>query len=509
MHATSSQTPTSSSSPSVVRVLLVEDNPGDVRLVQSHLERVDPRLIGGQFEFESAGCCTEATDVLADESFDVLLLDLHLPDTTGLETVDRILPHTGRTPVVILTGMAEDETAFRAVDRGADDFVSKHGLEGKQLARAMRYAIEREQRRLQLEVVESARVGMVLVELDEPDHRVVFANSACEQLTGYPPDRWEIDGLALLDGPDTEEMKRRRLWDAARQGRTDSIEQYTTRADGSQFWCSIEAIPIMNGDAPSHILFSISDISEQVDQRAQLAKYDRMNLLFSVADGLAHEINNPLAFVRSNLEYVRRCLETPDSHEAGDTEALGEVLVEAIEGCDRIEKVIGDLQNLAGGEPDADFELTTLDPAEPVKSSLAVARKRIEDRARLICNIENIRSVRANKARLGQVVLNVLLNAVEALPTQPPEPEDHRVRIDLFDRDDDVVVSITDTGCGIPDEDLDRIWDPFYSLNKPQGTGLGLAFSRQIIERFGGDMTIESTRDEGTTVQVRLPACKN
>src|ERR687895_1505732 len=172
-----------------IRVLLVEDNPGDARLVEILLSEVDsPR-----FEITHAGCLEEAIELLVGEAhyYDVILLDLSLPDSSGLETVSRMRAAAARTPMVVLSGQDDEEVAFRAVQQGAQDYLIKGQGDGNLIARTIRYAIERQ--RAEEALRESEERFRLLVEgvsdyaifMLGPDGRVVSWNEGAERIQGY------------------------------------------------------------------------------------------------------------------------------------------------------------------------------------------------------------------------------------------------------------------------------------------------------------------------------------
>jgi signal transduction histidine kinase len=136
-----------------LRVLLVEDNPADANLIQTHLDRVPEGELGTGLSLTHAERLTEGLDRLETEQFDVVLLDLGLPESTGIETLERVLEEFPGVPVVVLTGLQNREVAVEAIRAGAQDYLNKNEhIEGPMLARAIRYAVERKAREKQLEL---------------------------------------------------------------------------------------------------------------------------------------------------------------------------------------------------------------------------------------------------------------------------------------------------------------------------------------------------------------------
>lgn len=133
-----------------INVLLVEDNPGDVLLIEKQLEHSDTSILAENVNLTHKDNLDDAIDVLENEVIDIILLDLGLPKSTGLDTLSRMLDYTIEYPIIVLTGLDDTETAVQAVQQGAQDYIPKDDIDGAILLRAMRYAIERKENQLEL-----------------------------------------------------------------------------------------------------------------------------------------------------------------------------------------------------------------------------------------------------------------------------------------------------------------------------------------------------------------------
>ena len=377
-----------------IRVLLVEDNPGDARLLERRLGNSTYVLLDAEVEIVWADCLTAAMDALRDGKFDAILVDLGLPESQGVATLERLSEYVQEVPVIVLTGLDDPEMAVRAVRAGAQDYLHKDNLDGDQIARILRYSLERQR--------------------------------------------------------------------------------------------------------------------AQRDLYTRMTEIDRFVTMGQVAAGIAHEINNPLAFISSNVEYALKILQDSRGR-AGLSEPLAtyapevvDALEDAIEGGRRVRDVVRDLRRLAGGDPDlGSVSMEPVSVQRPLESSINIASKHIVDRAKLIEEIEPVPHVIGNESKLGQVFLNVLMNAAQAIPTG--DIKHNEVRVRTYTRRHRVVVEISDSGRGIRQENLDKIFKPFFTTKRSgEGTGLGLAISKQIISSLGGELEVDSTVGEGTTVRVVL-----
>lgn len=240
-------------------------------------------------------------------------------------------------------------------------------------------------------------------------------------------------------------------------------------------------------------------------EQAKLLRADRMASVGQIAAGVAHEANNPLAYVTANLSFVQRSLERLRGN-PGDEDVIAELrqaVVEAREGADRVSQIVRDLKAFARSDEE---EVSWVDPREVLESTIKMADTEIRHRAKLIRSYEPAGPVRANEARLAQVYLNLLVNAAQAIPEGNVQDERITVRI-CTGPGGTTLTEVSDTGEGIAPEHLHMVTEPFFTT-KPigVGTGLGLSVCKSIIESYGGRLELDSNPGEGTTVRVFLPA---
>jgi len=238
---------------------------------------------------------------------------------------------------------------------------------------------------------------------------------------------------------------------------------------------------------------------------AQLIEADRLASLGRLAAGVAHEINNPLSYVLLNLDVLLREA-AADTERGPDTERGVEMMArlrEARAGVERVRLIAQDLKSFSRVDTE---RRVPVDVRRVLDSTLEIAANEIRHRARLVRDYHDVPTVHADPSRLGQVFLNLLVNAAQAIAPQPGTT--HEIRVSTaVDASGRVVVAIADTGAGVPAELLERIFDPFFTT-KPAGvgTGLGLSIVRGIITALGGEIAVESRLGHGTTFRVVLPA---
>ncbi|RDH89197.1 MAG: histidine kinase [endosymbiont of Seepiophila jonesi] len=262
--------------------------------------------------------------------------------------------------------------------------------------------------------------------------------------------------------------------------------------------------------------------------QAQLIQSEKMAGLGTLAAGVAHELNNPIGFVKNNLISLREYLavllpvlseslafaETDQGEELrrcfGDI-AAGEdlafliedvepLLKDAIEGGVRLEQIVDGLKRFARHD-DTDGELFDLNQC--VQDTLKVGWNELKYKAKVHHEAGRLLPLHGRPGEISQVILNLLLNAVQAIP------EFGEINIDTLCRGDEVVLRITDNGEGIPAENLDKLFRPFFTTKaKGKGSGLGLSISHGIIEDHGGRIDVESDFGKGSTFTLYLPVYK-
>jgi PAS domain S-box-containing protein len=249
-------------------------------------------------------------------------------------------------------------------------------------------------------------------------------------------------------------------------------------------------------DGPARMVVGV-DVSARVALEQRLVTADRVASMGRLGAGVAHEINNPLAYSLNSVELAARQVAALP----GAPPELGALLDTAIEGLGRVRTIVRDLRTLS--RPD-DGPPEPIDVQAILESSLTLAASALSGRARVVREYVDLPLASANGPRLAQVALNLILNASDAMS----EPGEVRVRT-LVDEAGRVAFEVQDTGTGIAPDVLAHIFDPFFTT-KPigRGTGLGLAICHQIVAGFGGEITVRSTVGRGSTFRVSLPVAR-
>jgi len=386
------------------RVLLIEDNPGDARLIKELLSEAHTV----SFEVELAERLSDGLEALSARRFDVVLLDLSLPDSSGLDTLTKTLSTAQQESIIMLTGLDDEDIAVEAVRKGAQDYLVKGQIDESILSRAIRYAMERKKSEEQIRL-----------------------------------------------------------------------------------------------------------------HQEQLFQASKMASLGTLVSGVAHEINDPIAYIMLNAPILQKVWAgiSPilDEHrqKTGEfyianmsytqvSQRMPLLLSGIIDGAMRVGAIVSDLKDFARQSPP---ELTDmLDINKEVKKAIGLLANLIKKSTRhfSVSYEPDVPLLKGNPQRIEQAIINLLVNACQALSD---DTKGISVSTTYNSKSDCIVIEVRDEGEGMPPEVLERIKDPFFTTKRHSvGSGLGLAISDGIVQDHGGTMAFASTPGEGTTVKVSFPA---
>ncbi len=332
----------------------------------------------------------------------------------------------------------------------------------------------------------------------DPDGSIRFVNRA------VPPYRTEdVVGTNWLGyiPPSHRQRLHAAFSDVLQTGKYVSFEVMADDGVKGQAWYSSSLGPIIQDGKVTGIVLIARDVTHRKQTEAQLLAADRLAQVGTLAAGVAHEINNPLGAVLANLTFAQDAA-------AGDgtisPEQMREALDEARIAAERVREIVRDLTMLARFE---EGPAGCADLSKVIESTLRIAGNEIRHRARLTTELATVPRVRGSEARLGQVLLNLAVNAMHAIPEGRQDAEIRVVtRVDAPGM---VAVDVSDTGHGMSEEVQHRLFTPFFTT-KPmgQGTGLGLSICERIVTSLGGHIRVRSAVGVGSTFTVVLPVAE-
>ncbi|PMB22621.1 response regulator [Fischerella thermalis] len=612
-----------------IKVLLVEDNPGDVRLLQEFLWDVTT----AQFELMPVERLDQTLKLLNQESFDVILLDLSLPDSQGLETFITLHRQAPAIPIIVLTGLDDENLALRAMQEGAQDYLVKGQVSGDLLVRCMRYAIERQRieealrqseerfrvalknspivvfnqdkelrytwvyntspgfineeilgkRDLDLTAAADAQLifdikqrvlstgigirkevsittaqgiryfdltveplrneaqevmGVTCASIDisdrklaeekireqaalldvttdaifvrDLDNRIILWNKGAENLYGWlVQEAYGKKVVELLYDDEPPEEVEIALLTVINQGKWQGELPRVTKSGKKVLVSSRWSLVCQEDGTPKSILTVDTDITEKKQLETQLFRAQRLESIGTLASGIAHDLNNILTPILAVSQLLP--LKFPNIY--SEHEHLLEILEDsARRGADLVKQVLSFARGVEG-------KRMTLQVKHLIREVVKIVKQTFPKSIEVCIDVApDLWTVYGDSTQLHQVLMNLCVNARDAMSdggslTISAENlliDENYARMNLDAKVGPyTVVTVADTGVGIPREIVERIFEPFFTTKElGKGTGLGLSTVIGIVKSHGGFVNVYSEVGRGTQFKVYLPAAQ-
>ncbi len=500
-----------------LNILIVEDDMGDTKLLH--------RLLHQSALPISDVKCVERLDtalgLLGKGDFDVVFLDLDLPDSRGIDSVSAVNAKAPDVPIIVLSGLDDAKMEVTAVQKGVEDYLVKGQVDSNLLARAVRYAIERRQvrkivdrKQKHLEAIfDAIPIGMLLVDENLIVRRV---NDTIRQMVHK--DYLEIINLRIGNAlrcinsthnekgcghsPTCQSCPMVKAVKSAFESQQPirRVEfRPTLKANSEEItpWLSLCVVPteIYN---QKHVVVAIDDITARKETEEKLKETTEMKSQF--ISTVSHELRTPLTSTKEGVAIVL------DGVAGEINEKQKHFLDLASRNISRLAALINDVldfQKLDAGKMKLNLQENDVrQVAEEIYETMTLPAKNKELELSLELD-ENLPKVTFDRDRIIQVLINLVSNAIKFTP------QAGQVRLSFQKQNDELVIRVSDTGMGIPKEELPKIFERFYRVQWPgkeiKGTGLGLTIVKKIAILHGGRIEVESELDHGSTFSVFLP----
>jgi PAS domain S-box-containing protein len=521
-----------------IHILLIEDNPGDARLIGEMLAEAPST----RFSLKHSDSLSDGLIVLTENTHDVILLDLGLPDSLGLDSINEITKVAPMIPIVMLTGFDDEKTAVAALQFGVQDYLVKGRIDSDLLAHSIRYAIERKQieeelRRhreelmmlveertaelqksnvaLLMEIAERKRVNEllenifsnvhVLIAYMDTDFNFIRVNNKYAEADEQEPEFFiGRNHFDLYPDKENEAIFKK----VAETGTPFFVRakpfRYPKHPErGTSFWdWSLVSIKNAGGNVTGLVL-SLINVTENITLYSELMRSEHLASVGKLAAGVAHEVNNPINGI---INYAQILLNKFDE-ESQEHEIATRIIKES----DRIACIVRSLLSFARVNKEGKKPVHV---TEILSDALLLTETQLKKSGiRLEVHIDkNLPLIIAQPQHIEQVFLNLISNACHALNLRcPSEHRDKLIRISAeaaaIHHNPHVRITFYDQGIGIPSEIKNKIFDPFFTTKSgSEGTGLGLSISHGIIMDHDGGIKIESVENKFTRIVIDLPA---
>jgi len=548
-----------SSAPGMLNLLIIDDDDVDRMALRRMLKQAEIMA-----NVREVGSKAEGLAALQTESFDCVFLDYQLPDGDGLTLLHELEVAGIEASVVMMTGQGSEELVVEMLHAGAQDYLPKGNITVQTLARVVRNVIRVDQaeaagKAAQVRLAETSSHLQYLLDnspaisysaVPTGDFKITFVSENLSQILGYEP-RTMLDDINFWFEhihPDDRMGLMMRLPQLLATGGQQSHDYRFRHCDGHYLWMHDRLRMIYDESGkPLELLGSLLDmtdrkameeallqekeeqrtlIRELQEARGQLQQNEKMAAIGQLAAGVAHEINNPVGFINSNLNslarYLENMIEVIDLYQAIEPllepheevldlirsvkqrfdldyikQDVRDLVSESIDGTARVKQIVLDLKEFSHVD---EAEWQQVDLHQGLDSTLNIVNNEIKYKAEVIKEYGELPPVECIASQINQVFMNLLVNAAHAI-------EEHgTITLSSGVRDGEAWVEVADSGKGISPEHLKRLFEPFFTT-KPvgSGTGLGLSLSFGIIKKHGGRIDVQSTEGEGTRFTVWLP----
>jgi len=498
---TNGDTPNNQISQRAISILMVEDSPFDFELVLRELRRGSRPVDATRVDTEIA--YTEALKKMPD----IVLCDYNLPQFNAMLALEIARAHDPYLPFIIVSGSVGEDIAVSALIAGANDYVMKDRLErlGQAVQRALEWRALRKEMNMAHEAaflrgraMEAVSQGIMICSALDPELPILYVNSAFTKITGYTADEVLGKSSRFLQGAETDANVLENLRQAIHRFESVHVEILNYKKDGAAFWNQLAISPIYDSNGVvTHFVGVQTDVTERKLLEAQFIQSQKMDAIGRLAGGIAHDFNNILSAIMGYCELAMMQSE-PDAVIRKD-----------------LDEVLHASKRAAG----LTQQLLTFSKRQLVLPQLIDVNNAIRELEKMLRRIigedilfetqlsDNLPPIRIDPGQFGQVILNLAVNARDAMPdgghlvirTMQGEPDEHGVSY--------VVIEVSDTGHGMGEEILAHIFEPFFTTKADgRGTGLGLSTVYGIVTQAAGHIAVQSTPHEGSTFHIRIPA---
>jgi PAS domain S-box-containing protein len=468
-----------------IRVLLIEDDEDDVLLAKEYLSDSE----NFKFELEWIAETDKAREKMMENGHDVILVDYRLGSETGLDLIRYAQENGVLTPCILLTGQGDLKVDIDASRYGASDYLVKTDLDASLLERSIRYALTQSKVIRELDEKEKKYRSLFERSIDpiflaNIDFKILDVNESFLNFFGY--DNKESLSISLseifADHKDYDYL----LSDLKEDDQVKDFEVVLVNKRGEKKICMINCvfIPDQTSDFCCYQGI-IYDLTLRKKAEKDMLVAERLSMTGKLARTIAHEVRNPLTNLNLALEHLRD--EMPRDNEA--VKLYSEIIER---NAKRIDTLITEMLNSSKPK---ELNLELADVTDILNETITLATDSINlNQVKLHKRyVKNLPRILVDREKLKIAFLNIIVNAIEAMERGKGE-----LTVEVTLKQSTIVVTVSDNGKGIPADDLEKLFDPFFT-EKPGGMGLGLTSTKNIISSHNASIEVESTVKKGTS----------
>jgi PAS domain S-box-containing protein len=470
-----------------IKILLVEDDAGDHFLFKEYLSDIK----NYSYSLTWANSYEQGVELVKNKEHDIYFFDYLLGAKTGLDMVQECFSDIIDVPVIILTGLGNQEADLKAMELGVSDYLVKDEIDPEKLERTIRYSIGQSQMLKKLKASETKFRSIFenshdIIYVSDKNGNLLDINKSAENLFGYSHE--ELLKMNTSDLYDNKDDRRKFVEAMNSSGICSNFEVILRDKKGDKKFCTITA-SIQRRDDDNNIYYQgiIHDMTQRKKAEHDLMIAEKLAITGKIARILAHEVRNPLTNINLSVEQLE--------------EDLRDQYQPYFDIIKRNSKRINDLvTELIENSKPTELRASKLTLESILKSTIELARDRAElKNIKIITDFEKEQiEIDADESKLKIALLNILMNAIEAVEANAGE-----IRITYKCKNRKCLISISDNGCGIKEEYLNKIFDPYFT-GKSTGVGLGLATTRSIINMHNGKIEVETKLGKGTIFHIEL-----
>ncbi|HEY1022031.1 MAG TPA: ATP-binding protein [Flavisolibacter sp.] len=473
----------------VIKVLIIDDDEDDFFITSDYMKGIEEYKLKIDWSYKFA----EAVQLLQNKTYDIYFVDYRLGAKTGLDFLREAVRIGAEEPIVLLTGKGNKTVDVEAMQMGATDYLIKTELTTEKLERCIRYSLERTSylkalRANELKYRSMFELSKDAVFISDKSLQILDCNPATSTLLGYT--KQELTELSMYDliSDVNDAALLRSHMDSEGQVADMEVEIQTKENEKKSCILSVTATV----EQENQFQGLIHDITNL--RRAEKANLmvEKLGATGRLVRTLAHEVRNPLNNINMSVEQLTHSGSTDTDENSlfldiiqRNSKRIGDIITELLDTA-RPTELTFEIQSLQSVMDEAIAEALDRITLQRINMQIRYAN--------LPCNIM------ANKEKLRIAFLNIIINAVEAM-----EPDKGILSITIDTAKDLHIVTIQDNGCGIPEENVSRLFEPYFT-SKRNGMGLGLAATLNILQSHRANIDVSSVLKQGTTFTISFPA---